>query len=63
MNKKTSILCVAASLAFVPFAHSQSDNTLKKLGNFQTTGKAEFTVIDQNSDSADAIRKTLEKIQ
>ncbi|MGF2734024.1 PQQ-dependent sugar dehydrogenase [Marinobacter sp. DUT-1] len=63
MNKKASILCVAAGLAFVPFAHSQSDNTLKKLGNFQTTGEAEFTVIDQNSDSADAIRKTLEKIK
>lgn len=63
MNKKNSILCVAAGLAFIPFAYSQSDDSLKKLGNFQTTGKAEFTVIDQKSDSADAIRKTLQKIK
>ncbi len=62
MNKKASALCMAAGLVLAPMAHSQSDNTLKKLGNFQTTGKPEFTVIDQNSDSADAIRKTLKKI-
>ncbi|WP_420538485.1 PQQ-dependent sugar dehydrogenase [Marinobacter subterrani] len=63
MNKKASMLCVAAGLAIIPYAHSQSDSTLKTLGNFQTTGKAEFTVIDQNSDRADAIRKTLETIR
>lgn len=62
MNKKAPLMCLAASLAAISFAHAQSDETLKKLGDFKTTGKAEFTVIDQQSDSADAIRKTLEKI-
>ncbi|HET8848976.1 MAG TPA: PQQ-dependent sugar dehydrogenase [Marinobacter sp.] len=62
MNKKTSLLGVAVGLSVIPLAFGQTDNTLEKLGNFQTTGNAEFTVIDQNSDSADAIRKTLEKI-
>ena len=47
MNRKASILCVAAGLAIAPFAQGQSDGTLKKLGNFQTTGKAGFTVIPQ----------------
>ncbi|MBU2953481.1 PQQ-dependent sugar dehydrogenase [Marinobacter sp. F3R08] len=63
MNKKASILCVAAGLSIVPYANSQSNETLEKLGNFQVTGNAEFTVIDQNTNSADAIRKTLETIR
>lgn len=62
MKKKASLLGIAIGLAFTPFAFSQSDDTLEKLGNFQTTGKAEFTVIDQNSDTADAVKKILEKI-
>ncbi|OZB17056.1 MAG: sorbosone dehydrogenase [Marinobacter sp. 34-60-7] len=63
MNKKTSLLALAVGLAVTPLASGQSDNALEKLGNFQTTGQAEFTVIDQKSSSADAVRKTLEKIK
>jgi glucose/arabinose dehydrogenase len=43
-------------------AYAQDDN-LEKLGNFQTTGVTDFTTIDQNSGSAEAIRKTLEQIE
>jgi glucose/arabinose dehydrogenase len=61
MNKKALVLAVATGLVTTPFAFGQSTN-LEKLGKFQVTGEAEFTTIDQNSSSADAIRKTLEKI-
>ncbi|AKV96256.1 sorbosone dehydrogenase [Marinobacter sp. CP1] len=61
MNKKALVLAVAAGLTATPFAYGQSNN-LEKLGKFQVTGEAEFTTVDQNSSSADAIRKTLEKI-
>ncbi|HBX39893.1 Glucose/arabinose dehydrogenase, beta-propeller fold [Marinobacter sp. DSM 26671] len=61
MNKKALVLAVVAGLTATPFAYGQSNN-LEKLGKFQVTGEAEFTTVDQNSSSADAIRKTLEKI-
>jgi glucose/arabinose dehydrogenase len=63
MNNKYASLFLAAGIACAPYAHSQSDDNLDKLGNFQTTGDTKFTVINQKSDSADAIRKTLEKIR
>nr|WP_245409779.1 PQQ-dependent sugar dehydrogenase [Pararhizobium haloflavum] len=44
-------------------AHAQNDDALERLGNFQTTGTTEFTVIDQDSDSAEAISRTLEQIE
>ncbi|SHE88221.1 Glucose/arabinose dehydrogenase, beta-propeller fold [Modicisalibacter ilicicola DSM 19980] len=53
----------AVGVMLFPLAHAQTDDTLEKLGNFQTTGETEFTVIDQDSPSADAIRKTLERIK
>ena len=63
MNRKVPILCMVASLCTAPLALGQSDTTLDKLGRFQTTGKAEFTVVPQNTHSADVIRQTLKKIR
>jgi len=63
MNRKVPILCMVASLCTTPAALGQSDTTLDKLGRFQTTGKAEFTRIPQNTHSADVIRQTLKKIR
>lgn len=62
-NKKVPTLCLLAGVACSPFALGQSDENLEKLGNFQTTGDTEFTVIEQDSDTAAAISKTLEKIK
>ena len=42
---------------------AQTDDTLEKLGNFQSTGTTEFITVDQNTESADAIRATLETIE
>lgn len=56
----------AAALAastMLSVAYAQQDDTLERLGNFQTTGETEFTTVDQESESADAIRQTLEKIE
>nr|WP_075217327.1 PQQ-dependent sugar dehydrogenase [Mongoliimonas terrestris] len=50
-----------ASLFLCSAAYAQAD--LEKLSTFKTTGTTEFTVIDQNSPSADAIRKTLQRIK
>ncbi|MGC3872443.1 PQQ-dependent sugar dehydrogenase [Halomonas sp. GXIMD04776] len=54
---------VVASTLASSLVLAQNDDTLEKLGNFQTTGETEFTVIDQNSPSADAIRETLKRIE
>ncbi|GGX96137.1 sorbosone dehydrogenase [Litchfieldella qijiaojingensis] len=61
-NKLFAAGLAAGSVAFTS-AYAQTDDTLEKLGGFQITGEAEFTTIDQNSPSADAVRKTLERIQ
>jgi glucose/arabinose dehydrogenase len=42
---------------------AQTDDTLERLGNFQSTGTTEFITVDQNTESADAIRATLENIE
>ncbi|MEM7528130.1 MAG: PQQ-dependent sugar dehydrogenase [Pseudomonadota bacterium] len=44
-------------------AGSATADNLDKLSQFKVTGVTDFTVIDQNTSSADAIRKTLEKIE
>ncbi|HSP57367.1 MAG TPA: PQQ-dependent sugar dehydrogenase [Halomonas sp.] len=63
MNKKRLVLGIAAASAVVLMpAYAQEATTLEKLGSFQSTGTTEHTVIDQDSSSAEAIRKTLEKI-
>jgi glucose/arabinose dehydrogenase len=63
MKNKTFATCLLASTPFFSTAFAQTDDTLQKLGNFQTTGTTEFTVIDQQSSSADAIRQTLKQIK
>lgn len=63
MTRNTLAISVSAVIALSLSGLLKADDTLKKLGNFQTTGTTEFTVIDQKSSSADAIRKTLEKIK
>lgn len=55
----------AAALAagtMLSAAYAQQDDTLERLGNFQTTGETEFITIDQETESADAISNTLETI-
>ncbi|MEM6972979.1 MAG: PQQ-dependent sugar dehydrogenase [Pseudomonadota bacterium] len=52
---------VAASGAALALPAIASDN-MDKLGAMQATGVTEFTVVDQNSASADAIRATLAEI-
>lgn len=63
MKNKILVTCLLASVPVFPSAFAQTDDTLQKLGNFQTTGTTEFTVIDQQSASADAIRQTLKRIR
>lgn len=63
MTRNTLAISVSAVIALSLSGLLKADDTLKKLGNFQTTGTTEFTVVDQKSSSADAIRKTLEKIK
>ncbi len=63
MNRKVPTLCMIACLCTSPSALGQSDTTLDRLGRFQTTGEADFTIVPQDTRSADAIRKTLEKIR
>lgn len=63
MTRNTLAISVSTVIALSLSGLLKADDTLKKLGNFQTTGTTEFTVIDQKSSSADAIRKTLEKIK
>lgn len=62
---KTKLICaaLAASAAYSLPAFAQSDDTLERLGSFRTTGTTEFITVDQNSESADAIRSTLERIE
>ncbi|MFC3283031.1 PQQ-dependent sugar dehydrogenase [Litchfieldella rifensis] len=63
MKNKLFAVGLAAGSVICTSAYSQTEDTLEKLGNFQVTGEVEFTVIDQDSDSADAIRKTLGRIR
>lgn len=63
MNNKIIALCFLGGASVLSPAFAQTDDTLQKLGNFQSTGETQFTVIEQNGASADAIRKTLQRIQ
>ncbi|MEM7496600.1 MAG: PQQ-dependent sugar dehydrogenase [Pseudomonadota bacterium] len=54
------LLSVAAAAIALPAA--AADN-LEKLSQFKVTGVTDFTVIEQDGPSADAIRKTLERIE
>jgi glucose/arabinose dehydrogenase len=62
---KTRLICaaLAASAAYCVPVFAQSNDTLERLGSFRTTGTTEFITVDQNSESADAIRSTLERIE
>ncbi|MEQ6915929.1 PQQ-dependent sugar dehydrogenase [Halomonas aquatica] len=67
MNHKILVAGLVAGTFALPAVHPQQSgageaDVLEKLGSFQSTGTTEFTTIDQNSSSADAIRKTLERI-
>ncbi|MCG7601992.1 PQQ-dependent sugar dehydrogenase [Halomonas sp. McH1-25] len=62
-NRTLATTCLLAGTPFFSAAFAQTDDTLQKLGNFQTTGTTEFTTIDQQSSSADAIRETLKRIE
>ena len=63
MRIATIVAALAASTAFCLPAFAQSDDTLERLGNFRTTGTTEFITVDQDSESAEAIRATLENIE
>lgn len=63
MTRNTLAISVSVLIALSISGPIRADDTLKKLGNFQTTGTTEYTVIDQKSSSADAIRNTLKKIK
>ncbi|WP_099864655.1 PQQ-dependent sugar dehydrogenase [Pararhizobium haloflavum] len=63
MRTKLTLAALAAGTMLCAPAHAQNDDALERLGNFQTTGTTEFTVIDQDSDSAEAISRTLEQIE
>ncbi|MEL6768204.1 MAG: PQQ-dependent sugar dehydrogenase [Pseudomonadota bacterium] len=56
---KRLLLSVAAAALALPAAA----NNLDKLSQFKLTGVNEFTVIDQGGPSAEAIKKTLERIE
>ncbi|MFY0991416.1 PQQ-dependent sugar dehydrogenase [Halomonas sp. C05BenzN] len=67
MYNKLLVAGLASGTLMFTHAHAQQADTgeadvLEKLGSFQSTGTTEFTVIDQNTSSADAIRRTLERI-
>lgn len=63
MTKSILAVSVAMGIAALSPFPLQADETLKKLGNFQTTGTTTFTTIDQNSNSAAAIAETLKRIK
>jgi glucose/arabinose dehydrogenase len=63
MRMTLTVAALAASTTLCAHAWAQSDDTLERLGSFRTTGTTDFTTIDQNSDSADAIRQTLQRIE
>jgi glucose/arabinose dehydrogenase len=62
MKKTLLVTSIAAGTVLLSTAHAQEATTLEKLGSFQSTGTTEYTVIEQNTSSADAIRETLKKI-
>ncbi|MDT8343371.1 MAG: PQQ-dependent sugar dehydrogenase [Thermohalobaculum sp.] len=56
-------LLAATALAAVAVVPAAAQSNLEKLGQFKTTGVADFTVIDQNGAQADQIRETLKSIK
>ncbi|SDO22881.1 Glucose/arabinose dehydrogenase, beta-propeller fold [Halomonas shengliensis] len=66
MNNKFLTIGLATGALTIPYASLQAQQqgeVLEKLSSFQSTGTTEFTVIDQDTDGADAIRRTLERIE
>lgn len=59
MNKRASVLGVAASLTVLPFFQPPLGGPRQDTGDDQTIGTSEFTVIDQQGQDADAIRNIL----
>ncbi len=62
MRYSTLFLAGTFILGVNQIGASAADN-LDKLSKFQVTGVTEFTEIPQGGDKADAIRKTLERIE
>lgn len=56
-------LLAATALAAMAVVPAAAQSNLEKLGQFKTTGVADFTVIDQNGAQADQIRETLKSIK
>lgn len=66
MNNKFLTIGLATGALTIPYASLQAQQqgeVLEKLSSFQSTGTTEFTVIDQDTDGADAVRRTLERIE
>ncbi|EBA01100.1 PQQ-dependent sugar dehydrogenase [Marinobacter sp. ELB17] len=62
MIKKPLVILTTLLVATQVQAQGTTDETLKTLGQFKVTGDSEFTTIDQNSSSADAIRNLLKNV-
>ncbi|MEM6489014.1 MAG: PQQ-dependent sugar dehydrogenase [Pseudomonadota bacterium] len=63
MKTTAWLAATAATSLALSAAPALAQSNLERLGAFQVTGVTDFTVIDQNSPSADAIRETLAKIE
>ena len=62
MIKKPIVILTTLLVATQIQAQGTTDETLKTLGQFKVTGDSEFTTIDQNSSSSDAIRNLLKNV-
>ncbi|MFT4960648.1 MAG: glucose/arabinose dehydrogenase [Paracoccaceae bacterium] len=65
MIKRFSTYCAIGALCvgMVPIVAMAQQDTLAKLGAFQSTGGNGFTYVDQNTAEADSIRETLKGIK
>ncbi|MCE8018287.1 sorbosone dehydrogenase [Halomonas sp. MCCC 1A17488] len=56
------VAAAAVALSLAP-ALAADDDTLERLGAFQTTGTTDFITVEQNGPAAEAIRQTLQRIR
>ncbi|WP_111413754.1 PQQ-dependent sugar dehydrogenase [Billgrantia lactosivorans] len=56
------VAAAAVALSLAP-AQAADDDTLERLGAFQTTGTTDFITVEQNGPAAEAIRQTLQRIR
>ncbi len=64
MRNLLMVSVATAALFCATAASAQSDDNMKKLGQFQTTGTSmQFETVDQSGEFADQIRKNLENVK